>query len=408
MARIEKTVFISYRRTSIAWALAVSQNLTHHGFDVFFDYKGIASGDFDRVILDNIRARAHFLALLTPSALERTADPDDWLRREIETALDTRRNIVPLTLEGFDFSSASIAQHLTGKLAGLRRYNALGVPPDYFDEAMSRLRERYLNVPLESVLHPASATAQQAVKTQQRAVAAAPAVQVSELTAEQWFERGVSATDVDEQVRCYTEAIRLKPDYPYAFNNRGVARKDKGDVEGALNDYTDAIRLKPDFVEAFTNRGLDRNGTGDVEGALKDLNEAIRLKPDYAEAFNNRGIVRSNKGDVEGALNDYDEAIRLKPDFPEAFTNRGVDRNDTGDVEGALKDYNEAIRLKPHVHPLYNRGHLKQRSADFAGAISDFQQYLDLGGGDRHGDRAEIEGLIRELEKKLQFRDRPR
>src|SRR5262245_21151915 len=48
-----------------------------------------------------LRARILFV-LLTPSALERCSDPSDWLRREIETALDNKRNIVPLILEGFD------------------------------------------------------------------------------------------------------------------------------------------------------------------------------------------------------------------------------------------------------------------------------------------------------------------
>jgi tetratricopeptide (TPR) repeat protein len=38
----------------------------------------------------------------------------------------------------------------------------------------------------------------------------------------------------------------LKPDYALAFVNRGIARRDKGDVEGALQDYNEAIRLKPD------------------------------------------------------------------------------------------------------------------------------------------------------------------
>src|SRR4051794_37544316 len=105
MGRIEKTVFISYRRTNTSWALAIFQNLTHNGYDVFLDFNGIASGDFERVILSNINARSHFLVLLTPSALERCNDPRDWLRREIENALETRRNIVPLMLEGFDFST---------------------------------------------------------------------------------------------------------------------------------------------------------------------------------------------------------------------------------------------------------------------------------------------------------------
>ena len=68
MGRIEKTVFVSYRRTDEAWAIAVFGDLTHHGYDVFIDYDGIASGNFETVILENIRARAHFLVLLTPTA----------------------------------------------------------------------------------------------------------------------------------------------------------------------------------------------------------------------------------------------------------------------------------------------------------------------------------------------------
>jgi TIR domain len=44
MPRIEKTVFISYRRINIPWALTIYQDLTSHGYDVFFDYLSIASG----------------------------------------------------------------------------------------------------------------------------------------------------------------------------------------------------------------------------------------------------------------------------------------------------------------------------------------------------------------------------
>src|ERR1035441_3210365 len=345
MERVEKTVFLSYRRTNIPWALAIFQNLTQHGYDVFIDFSGIASGDFESVILGNITARAHFLVLLTPSALERCDDPADWLRREIETALANQRNIVPLMLEGFDFGTPTIASQLTGTLAALKRYNGLSIPPEYFLEAMERLRGRYLNVPLTAVLHPASLPAQRAATEQKAAADAAPAVEEEELTAQQWFERGLAAAAIDEQLRFYSEAIRLKPDYADAFVNRGIARRAKGDVEGALQDFNEAIRLKPDSAITFIGRGNARRAKGDVEGALQDYNEAIRLKPDYADAFINRGVARRDKGDVEGALQDYNEAIRLKPDYALAFYNRSNARRAKGDLEGARQDQDEAIRL---------------------------------------------------------------
>jgi hypothetical protein len=166
MKRIEKTVFISYRRKDIFHALSVFQNLTHHGYDVFFDFSGIGSGDFERIILENIKARAHFLVLLTPSALERCSEPADWLRREIETAIETKRNIIPLMFDGFDFSTPSVANQLTGNLATLKSYNGLQVMGAFFTEAMNRLREQYLNVPLEMVLHPVSTSTQEDAKAQ--------------------------------------------------------------------------------------------------------------------------------------------------------------------------------------------------------------------------------------------------
>jgi len=283
MERVEKTVFLSYRRTNIPWALAIFQNLTQHGFDVFFDYNGIASGDFERVILENIGARAHFLVLLTPSALERCDEPGDWLRREIETAMDTQRNLVPLMLEGFDFVAPKITSQLTGALAGLRHYNGLNIPSDYFFAAMERLRERFLNVPLTAVLHRPSAAAQQVVTQQKAAAEAAPAVQEQELTAQQWFERGFAATSLDEKLRFYSEAIRLKPDYADAFNNRGVARSRGGDLKGAIGDYSEAIRLKPDHADAFINRSRARRRNGDVAGADEDLIHGDRLQVSATE-----------------------------------------------------------------------------------------------------------------------------
>ena len=346
MERIDKTVFISYRRTNTSWAIAVFQNLKQNGYDVFFDYNGIASGDFERVILANIKASAHFLVLLTPSALERCQNPKDWLRLEVEAALEHRRNIVPLVFEGFDFQTPTIASQLTGKLASLKHYNALRIPPDYFDEAMERLRGRYLNIPLTAVLHPLPVSAQQTTTEQKVAAGAAPAVQRNELTAQQWFEWGYGATDVDEQIRFYTEAIRLHPDHAFAFNNRGNARYRKGDHEGGMKDFNEAIRLQPANAIAFNNRGLARDKKGDHEGGMKDFNEAIRLQPNYPEAFFRRGNAREKKGDHEGAIQDYTEAIRLQPDFAEAFNNRGNARFAKGDHEGANEDFRKAEALK--------------------------------------------------------------
>jgi hypothetical protein len=120
-ADAEKTVFISYRRNAVPWAQFIFQDLTGHGYDVFFDFQGLASGGFEEVIFENIKARAHFVVLLTPSALERCLDPNDLFRREVEAALSSQRNIVPILLEGFDFSAPGVNGQLGESLKPLKK-----------------------------------------------------------------------------------------------------------------------------------------------------------------------------------------------------------------------------------------------------------------------------------------------
>jgi hypothetical protein len=88
------------------------------------------------------------------------------MRREIEVALDSQRNIVPVILAGFNFGTSAIASQLTGKLAALKKYNGLEIPRGYFAPAMERLRNKFLSVSLDTVLHPASLSAQQAATEQ--------------------------------------------------------------------------------------------------------------------------------------------------------------------------------------------------------------------------------------------------
>ena len=119
MAAPPPTVFLSYRR-NYSWAIAhlVFQHLHQHGYDVFMDVESIDSGQFAPIILAQIAARAHFLVILTPGTLDGCQKPDDWLRREIEQAMELRRNIVPILADDFRFDE-TVHAALTGRLREL-------------------------------------------------------------------------------------------------------------------------------------------------------------------------------------------------------------------------------------------------------------------------------------------------
>ena len=79
----------------------------------------------------------------------------------------------------------------------------------------------------------------------------------------------------------------------------------------------------PKTAEDYNNRGLERQGKGDIEGAIDDYTKAIALKAKpntIAIAYNNRANARISKNDLEGAISDYSKAIEFQPDEPETFT----------------------------------------------------------------------------------------
>jgi tetratricopeptide (TPR) repeat protein len=306
MGRIEKTVFISYRRTNFPWAYCIYQDLTHHGFDVFFDYQSINSGNFESVILDNIRARAHFIVILAPSALERCSQPGDWLRREIETAMDEKRNTIPIMLESFDFGSPLVKKSLTGKLASLGGYNGMSLIAEYMEAGLEKLRNRYLKVALEDIhLHTLTENAKEITETQKAAANHAPLVQTSLLTAQEWFERGyvfAENENFDEAIRCYTKAIQFAPNRAEAYYNRGlIFSKDKDELASAIADFDTVIRLKPQDFEAYYSRGLSYSTKGDKLGALKDFQKARELNPKDGKTWASLIGVLKAVGNIEEA-----------------------------------------------------------------------------------------------------------
>ncbi|MEP7133353.1 MAG: tetratricopeptide repeat protein [Chloroflexota bacterium] len=408
-ARIEKTVFISYRRANLPWALAIYQNLKSEGYDVFFDYLSIPSGDFENIIVENIKGRTHFVVILTPSALERCNEPEDWLRREIETAMDEKRNIVPLMLESFDFGSPSTIKALTGRLEKLKKYNGLRLHSEYFFEGMDRLRKQYLNISLDTIIHPISEEARPITEEHQVAADEVNPIEKTELTAQEWYERGYVFQDeknYDEALRCLTNAINLNGDFARAYFLRGSVKGIQGDYEGALSDVNNAVRIEPQFLEAYGVRAVARENTGDLDGAITDYTKVTRdktLDKDLAaDTFHRRGLVRLDKGDLIKANKDFDKAIQLKPDSAEYFFSRGVAHIINNNFDNAMADVETAIHLDPnYIDAYFNRALIWEKKKAYSSAIADYQKYLKLGGNRQKDEQKKVGQKIKTLKGKL-------
>lgn len=133
------------------------------------------------------------------------------------------------------------------------------------------------------------------------------------LEAEQFFNLGLKATDFQEQIKYYSKAIELHPDYADAYINRGAAKYDLDQYVEAIKDFDEAIRLKPDYAIAFSNRGNVKRKLSQYIEAIKDYDQALKLKSDYANAFNGRGTAKEDLGLFEDAKKDYQKALNIDP-----------------------------------------------------------------------------------------------
>ena len=97
-------IFISYRRldengniSGRDQARLIAKQLELEGFHPFFDYSEIKDNEFDKVIIPAIEKCEVFILVLTKDSLNRCMNDEDWVRREIETAISTRCKIINVT-----------------------------------------------------------------------------------------------------------------------------------------------------------------------------------------------------------------------------------------------------------------------------------------------------------------------
>ena len=127
------------------------------------------------------------------------------------------------------------------------------------------------------------------------------------------------------------------------YINRGIERRYSNNYNGAISDFTAAIRIKPDYDFAYFQRAYVKAELKDYYGAISDYSKAIELDPD--NAYNGRGYAKIKLKDYYGAINDYSKAIELDPDDAVAYYYRGFAKYYLNDIGGACKDVRIAVSL---------------------------------------------------------------
>ncbi|MBR1695056.1 MAG: tetratricopeptide repeat protein, partial [Selenomonas sp.] len=188
--------------------------------------------------------------------------------------------------------------------------------------------------------------------------------------------------NLKEAIKCFNEAINIKPDYPGTYINRGYTYYRLKNYQQAISDYDNAIMFKPELaglVATYNGRGNAYQKLGNIQQAIKDYNKAIELNPKYAPAYTNRGGACYIMGNTHQAIADHSKAIELNPKLVESYYNRGITYAKLGNIKQAISDYSKAVELNPkYADAYYNRGVAYDKLGNMKQAISDYSKAVEL------------------------------
>ena len=140
-------IFISYKRKSLATANNLYYRLTTRGYSTFFDLEEMRRDNFDTQILQYIENAKDVFVIVEEGSLNNCKLEDwekkDWFCHEIAYALEKKKNIIPMMIDGFKMPPEDF---FPDKLKEFALKNGPEFNYSFFDAYLDKLIEKgYLN-----------------------------------------------------------------------------------------------------------------------------------------------------------------------------------------------------------------------------------------------------------------------
>ena len=94
-----------------------------------------------------------------------------------------------------------------------------------------------------------------------------------------------------DELSLWSDSVKKLPENHMVRNNLGQALNVAGRPKEAVAEFDAAIRVKPDFIKAHNNRALAYLALGDIDGAAAGAEYAATLDPENAIVRNNLGTM---------------------------------------------------------------------------------------------------------------------
>jgi len=135
-------IFISYKRKSLPTANNLYYRLTTRGYSTFFDLEEMGRDNFNTQLLNYIENAKDVFVILEEGSLDACKKPDwekDWFCHEIAFALEKKKNIIPILINGYQMPSE---EFFPDRLKDLNLKNAPEFNFSFFEAYLDKLIEK--------------------------------------------------------------------------------------------------------------------------------------------------------------------------------------------------------------------------------------------------------------------------
>jgi lipoprotein NlpI len=150
----------------------------------------------------------------------------------------------------------------------------------------------------------------------------------------------------DAAIRDFTQALKLQPDIPAAYVNRGLAQMRANRLTAAKKDFDTAVAKDKDDVDARYLRAWVESQLNKDADAIADLDNVLANHPDHFDALLDRGGLLLRSGRYDKAIADFSAMLKLDPKAAAAAFNRGRANYAKGDFKAAADDFTAAMKLR--------------------------------------------------------------
>jgi len=155
----------------------------------------------------------------------------------------------------------------------------------------------------------------------------------------------------DEAVAIATEATRLAPADPSAWEQLASLHADRGDA-ASLAAAADVLRRAfPQRAASWYFAASASFLSGDVDGTRPLVQRAIELDPKYADAYNLLGAIQGTAGNIGAARDAFRTSLRLDPRDVVTYLNLAQLELTAGERATAADLFAEALSLDPSSRP---------------------------------------------------------